>query len=122
LDNKQEQNSHEIVEKAKCYIMEHLADDLSVSDIASYLYVSPNYLSKLFKRTTGEGCNEYIIKKRIEKAKLLLETTNIKTCKIAEMVGYKDTNYFSMAVKKNTGMSPKMYREACQKNANRSSL
>lgn len=122
LDNKQEQNSHEIVEKSKCYVMEHLSDDLSVSDIASYLYVSPNYLSKLFKRTTGEGCNEYIIKKRIEKAKLLLETTSIKTSKIAEMVGYKDTNYFSMAFKKNTGMSPRMYREACQKNVNRISL
>lgn len=118
LDNKEEQNSHEIVERAKFYIMEHMSDNLSVSDIASYLYVSPNYLSKLFKRTTGEGCNEYIIRKRIEKAKLLLQTTSIKTSKIAEMVGYKDTNYFSMAVKKNTGMSPKMYREACQKNAN----
>lgn len=115
LGNKEDQNVHEIVDKAKRYIMEHLPDDLSVSEIASFLYITPNYLSRLFKKVTGEGCNEYIVRKRIEKAKLLLETTNLKTGKIAMLVGYRDTNYFSLAVKKNTGMSPKKYREEYQK-------
>lgn len=116
LGSKEDQNVHEIVDKAKRYIMDHLPDGLSVSDIASFLYVTPNYLSRLFKKVTGEGCNEYIVRKRIEKAKLLLEATNLKTSKIAALVGYNDTNYFSLAVKKNTGMSPKKYREEFQKN------
>ena len=52
---------------------------------------------------------------RIEKAKSLLETTSLKTGKIAMMVGYRDTNYFSLAFKKHTGKSPTKYREEMQK-------
>jgi two-component system response regulator YesN len=81
------------------------------------LFISPNYLSRLFKKATGEGFNEYIVRKRIEKAKLLLETTNLKTNQIAILVGYRDTNYFSLAIKKSTGMCPKNFRDICQKNA-----
>ncbi len=116
LGSRDDKCFYEIVDKAKRYIAMHLPDDLSVSDIASSLYVTPNYLSRLFKKATGEGCNEYIVRKRIERAKLLLETTNFKTSRIALMVGYRDTNYFSLAVKKNTGMSPKKYREVCKLN------
>ena len=55
-----------------------------------------------------------LLGKRIEKAKSLLETTSIKTGKIAMMVGYRDTNYFSLAFKKHTGKSPTKYREEMQ--------
>lgn len=115
LENKEDQSVDELVEKAKHYIKEHLSEELSLPDIASYLYISPNYLSRLFKKVIGEGCNQYIVRKRIEKAKLLLETTNLKTCKIAFLVGYRDTNYFSLAIKKSTGLSPVRYREMNQK-------
>ena len=108
---KEEESVHEIVDKAKYYISEHLTEELTVSNIAASLYITPNYFSRLFKRVTKEGCNEYIVRKRIEKAKSLLETTSLKTGKIAMMVGYRDTNYFSLAFKKHTGKSPTKYRE-----------
>jgi len=108
--------SYEFIEKAKNYINDHLSDDLSMTDIASYIHISPNYLSRLFKKTTGEGCYEFVIRKRMDKAKLLLETTNLKPQKIAAIVGYNDTNYFSLAVKKSTGMSPLKYRAKFQNN------
>lgn len=111
----EDQNAHEIVTKAKHYIDIHLTENLSVSDVAAFLYITPNYFSRLFKRVMKEGCNEYIIRKRIETAKSLLETTSIKTGKIAMMVGYRDTNYFSLAFKKHTGKSPTKYREDMQK-------
>lgn len=101
---------HEIVSKAKYFVNQHLADDLSVSSIAESQFVSPNYFSRLFKRVTGEGCNEYIVRKRMEKASMLLETTNFNTGKIAKMVGYHDSNYFSITFKKHFGMSPTYYR------------
>lgn len=110
----EEENVHDIIRKAKHYIDEHLTEDLSVSSIAASLYITPNYFSRLFKRVTKEGCNEYIVRKRIEKAKSLLETTSMKTGKIAMMVGYRDTNYFSLAFKKHTGKSPTKYREEIQ--------
>lgn len=109
------QEQHEIVTQAKRYIDEHLESELSVARLAEMFYVSANYFSRLFKKVTGEGCNEYIVKKRIEKSKILLETTTIKAGKIALMVGYNDTNYFSLAFKKHTGMSPTKYREMVQK-------
>ena len=109
-----EENVHYIISNAKHYIDEHLAEDISVSSLAANLYITPNYFSRLFKRITGEGCNEYIVRKRIEKAKSLLETTSIKSGKIAMMVGYRDTNYFSLAFKKHTGKSPTKYREEMQ--------
>ena len=103
--------SHEIIGKAKSYIKEHLNEEISVYSIAEMLYLTPTYFSKLFKNSTREGCNSYIIRKRMEKAKSLLETTSMKTGKISALVGYKDTNYFSLAFKKQTGMSPTEFRE-----------
>lgn len=104
-----EQNDN--IMKAKRYIDEHLETDLSVSELSEKFSISPNYFSRLFKKVVGESCNEYIVKKRMEKSKLLLETTTIKTGKIALMVGYNDANYFSLAFRKNVGMSPTKYRE-----------
>lgn len=104
-------SSHEIISKSINYIENHLSEELSVAALASELCVTPNYFSRLFKRVMGEGCNEYIIKKRIERAQVLLATTNIKIAVIAEDVGYHDTNYFSLAFKKNTGKNPSQYRE-----------
>ena len=117
LDSRDDQNVDQIVEKAKQFIVEHLSEDLSLPKIASMLYISPNYLSRLFKKATSEGFNEYIVRKRIEKAKLLLETTSLKTNQIAALVGYRDTNYFSLPVRKSLGASPKKYRETYQKSS-----
>lgn len=111
LIRQDDENIHELVTAAKRYIKENLSGNLSVSSIAEKLYITPNYFSKLFKKETGEGCNDYIIRKRMSKAKSLLETTNIKTGEIAIMVGYSDVNYFSLAFKKYTGVSPTEYRK-----------
>ncbi|PWJ49488.1 response regulator transcription factor [Faecalicatena contorta] len=108
-------DGHELVLQVKRYINEHLTDDITVAGIAQYFYLSPNYFSRLFKRVTNEGCNEYIVRKRIEKAKYILAATNMKIGKIAGDVGYRDSNYFSLAFKKQTGMSPQQYRESVRK-------
>lgn len=115
LFQKEETEQNEIIARARRYIDEHLDGDLSVTNLADQFFVSPNYFSRLFKRVMQEGCNEYVVKKRIEKSRYLLETTTIKAGKIAAMVGYHDTNYFSLAFKKHTGMSPTRYRETAQK-------
>lgn len=108
---KERDSMHDIISKVRKYIDEHLEEELSVASLASRFYITPNYFSKLFKKVMGEGCNEYIVRKRIEKARFLLETTNFRNGKIAMMVGYRDINYFSLAFKKHTGYSPTSYRE-----------
>lgn len=111
LFGQEENNTHELITNAKKYIKNNLNKELTVTNISAMLYVNSSYFSRLFKKVTGEGCNEYVVRKRIERAKSLLESTDEKTGKIAGMVGYRDINYFSLAFKKNTGMSPTEYRE-----------
>jgi two-component system response regulator YesN len=102
---------HEIIEAATEYINLKLTEDLTVFTLAEQFHIARNYFSRLFKKEMGEGCNEYITRKRIEKAKQLLAASRYKTYEIAEKVGYHDTNYFSLAFKKNTGLSPKEFRD-----------
>lgn len=111
LLTKERGDEYEVIRNVKKLIQNDLVGDLSVAGLGVLVHVTPNYLSRIFKRQTGEGCNEYIVRKRIEKAKSLLETTLMKTSEIAGMVGYHDINYFSLAFKKQTGMSPTKYRE-----------
>lgn len=106
--------SHLLVEQAKTYINSHLAEELSVTSISEQLFVSISYFSRLFKLETGEGCNEYIVRMRMEKAKTLLETTTLRVGAVAAMAGYKDMNYFSLAYKKFAGCPPSEYREKYQ--------
>ena len=105
-----ENEINKMVADARDYIDQHLSDNMSVSDIAARFFVSPNYFSRLFKKHMGEGCNDYIVRKRMEKAKNLLTATDLSAGRIATMVGYTDTNYFSLAFKKHCGMSPTAYR------------
>lgn len=102
---------HEIVQAATEYINQHFSEDLTVFTLAEQFHVARNYFSRLFKKEMGEGCNEYITRKRIEKAKQLLSDSRLRTYEIAEQIGYHDTNYFSLAFKKNTGLSPKEFRD-----------
>lgn len=111
---KESKTEHEIIRKVKKSIQENLKSEITVASLAAEVYVSPNYLSRLFKRMTGEGCNEYIINKRIEMAKVLLADTSLKAGEIAVMVGYHDINYFSMAFKKCCNVSPIAYRRNIQ--------
>ncbi len=111
LLTKERGDEYELIRKVKKLIQNDLSGDLSITSLGDKVYVTPNYLSRIFKRMTGEGCNEYIVKKRIEKAKFLLETTSLKAGEIAVMIGYHDINYFSLAFKKQTGVSPTRYRE-----------
>jgi two-component system response regulator YesN len=117
LFDQKKNNSYELISLAKQYVMDHLSEDLSVASVAEHFYITPNYFSRLFKRVAGECCNDYIVRQRMERAKIMLKTTEYKTGKIAYLIGYRDTNYFSLAFKKQVGVSPTEYRQRFVKNA-----
>ena len=79
------------------------------------MHVSPNYLSSLFTRETGQSFKEHLIQIRMNKAKELLLTSSAKVQEIALAVGYTDTHYFSYSTKRYFGLSPRQIREAAQK-------
>ena len=84
---------------------------LSVENMAKTLYLNPIYFSRIFKEKTGMSPKRYILKKRIERAKYLLENTDFAIGEISNSVGYEDALYFSRIFKKAEGCSPKEYRE-----------
>lgn len=105
-------NNHNLVEKAKEYINEHYSEsDLSVDRLCSYLNVSPNYFSTLFRKTTGLTFVTYLTNLRMEQAKKLLDNTDEKAYIIAGMIGIDEPNYFSYVFKKAYGISPSKYRQ-----------
>ncbi|MFY0758775.1 response regulator transcription factor [Metabacillus dongyingensis] len=100
-----------VVEKAKVYILSHFHRDLKASEVANEIHITPNYFSMIFKKEFGQSFNEYLNELRIEKAKRLLTETSDRIFEIAEEVGYKEYKYFVQVFRKNTGMSPTVYRE-----------
>lgn len=97
-----------IVEKAVKYIQKHYADNLSLSDVAKYCFVSDEHLSRKFKKETGFGFNEFVNIYRLRKADLWLRNDpKAKISEIATNCGFNDSNYFSKVYKKVYKISPK---------------
>lgn len=93
------------------YITKHYNENITLKSLSEIVYVTPNYLSKVFKEEIGENFVEWLNKFRIEKAKELLKSGNYKTYEIAEKVGYSDYKYFSYNFKKYTGENTRHYME-----------
>lgn len=100
----------EFVKKAMEYINKNYFKNLTVQDVAENIYLTPNYLSNIFKQETGKTVLEYITKTKIQFAQEFLKDPDLKTSEVAEMVGYKDPKYFSQLFKKYTGLTPSGYR------------
>lgn len=99
------------------YIEKNYYDfDLNLNVICSYLCISTSHFSTIFKNYTGDTFMEVLIRTRMNKAKELLENTNLKNYEISEMIGFRDPHYFSIAFKKATGKSPKEYAKEKRKN------
>jgi AraC-like DNA-binding protein len=91
------------------YIDECYYEPLSRESVAQDFYVSPNYLSHLFKKN-GSGFNEYLNHTRLEHAKNLLKGYDLKIKELAHACGYEDSNYFCRLFRKMTERSPSDYR------------
>ncbi len=110
FSKKYNQKNIKNIQKIKEVIDSQYMKNLGVIDIAGEVYLSPNYISMVFKQETGESITEYLTKVRIEKAKQLLRSTDCKILEISELVGYENPNYFSTVFKKYTGVYPQKYR------------
>jgi two-component system, response regulator YesN len=98
------------IQIAKTYIRENFYRQLELDDIANQVYLSPAYFGMLFKKETGMTFTNYILEKRMQKAKEYLQDLKYSINEIAGMVGYKDTKYFSRQFKKYVGINPAQYR------------
>ena len=104
----------EIAELIEKYISSHLHEELSVEAICKHFFISKNSLYKTFRAHYDCTVTDYIIKKRIQKAKELLEKTDISVYMIAENTGIRNYTYFCRLFKQKEGLSPMQYRRMKQ--------
>lgn len=110
----QKRHINKIILNAMKYIDNNYSSEIALEDIAREVAVTPNYFSRLFKEETGENYIEYLTKVRINKAKQLMENTNISIKEICYMIGYNDPNYFSRLFKKIEKISPTDYMNSIE--------
>ena len=100
-------SSSMLIEDCVKYIKKNFMHPLNLSDAAKLYSVSPEHLSRLFKRETGFGFNEFITLVRLQRAEAMLKNENGKTIsEIAYACGFNDSNYFSDKFKKAYGTVP----------------
>lgn len=96
----------ELVQQAEIYVEDHLDQPLSVNDVADALFVSANYLSRLFKNKHGLSLKQYIVNRKMEAAQILLKTTSLPIGTVASKMGYDNFSHFSQVYRKTMGVSP----------------
>ncbi|WP_066891551.1 AraC family transcriptional regulator [Clostridium nigeriense] len=99
-----------IVETITKYLNENYTQDISLYTLSKNMYLSPVYISKIFKEIMGDSPINYLIQIRLTKAKDLLKDSELSIKTIAKMVGYNDPYYFSKLYKKYYGISPNKVR------------
>ena len=98
------------VRRAVEYMSERLQEELSLESIANELSMSAFHFAHLFKRTTGLSPYRYVIELRLERAKHLLESTDLPISEIAQQVGYCNNGHFAVAFRRATGVTPRDFR------------
>ena len=89
-------------------------EDIQVEQLAAKLYLSPGYLSMVFKKEAGENIKQYIRNVRMEKAEELLVSTQMSVREVGERTGFKNMSYFSKCFRQQYGESPESYRRKKQ--------
>lgn len=92
------------------YIHEHVATKLTVTYLARMIYITPDYLSKLFHKEVGISISDFIQMQKIDAAKALLEFDEMKITDVAALLSYCNHGYFTNVFKKHTGQTPMEYR------------
>ena len=109
-DSKRRQNA--MIANLNEYIENNLDKDLSLDNLAEHVYLNRTYLSRAYKKITGENLSVFINNARINEAKKFLKESNKKVQDISNSVGFGSVTYFIRTFKESTGMTPHEYRES----------
>ncbi len=99
-----------VITRAKQFIEDHYAEEISLGQVAAAVHTSLFYFCKIFKRHTGINFTEYVSRIRTEKAKSLLLNPNLRVSEIAYEIGFQSLTHFNRVFKKIVGESPTAYR------------
>jgi AraC-like DNA-binding protein len=106
----------ELMQSAIQFIFNNYEREISITDIAKYVFLSPSYFTRAFKEDTGLSPIQYLLNIRIKRACELLAETDFKVGDIAHSVGFSNQQRFNDIFKKQTKMTPMQYRNSSKKN------
>ncbi len=99
------------IRQVKEYIDNHLTETISLSQVARSVFLSPSYLSRLFREQTNESFSEYVTRRKMEVARSLLESGEKKIYEVAIAVGYADPAYFGRVFRQYFNVTPTNYKK-----------
>lgn len=111
LQQTSQSTQNQSIAVVKRYIDEHYASPITLEHLADMVHFNAAYLGILFKKCEGIGISDYIVQKRIEKAKAMLRSREKSIAQISNEVGYKDVRYFSKLFFQRMGIKPSEYRK-----------
>lgn len=106
----QDNSESPVIRKAKEYIQQHQAEDITLGSVARAVSTSSYYFCKLFKKATNLNFTDYVSRVRIEKAKNLLLNPNLRISEIAYEVGFQSLTHFNRVFKRIVGQPPTEFR------------
>ena len=104
----------EIINRIRHIVERDYGQALSLDSLAELVFLSPNYLSTMFKETTGKTLLEYVTEVRMKNACRMLAQSSIKIHEVAKQVGYESPSYFGSVFLRRTGLTPNQYRVRAQ--------
>jgi two-component system response regulator YesN len=113
-ENNKSRNA-QLVNAIKLMIKDRYSEALTVTQIASAVYLSPKQANSIFRKAMGCSIFDYVVSVRMENAKELLKKTDEKVISVAERVGYSNKSHFALIFKRYTGMTPAQYKTAPNK-------
>ncbi len=93
------------------YIDTHLGEDLALENIAAASAMSPFRFARAFRIATGQSPRQYVITRRVDRAKEMLRRTNRDLADIANFVGFSTQSHFTVMFRRHCGVTPKRYRD-----------
>ncbi len=105
-----ENNMQKVIGQLKNYIQEHYMEPISLDQAAEYVFLSPVYISRMFKQETGENFTDYLTSMRMRAARALLMRPDIRVCDVGVRTGYPNPRYFYRVFKRMNGLTPGEYR------------
>lgn len=98
------------------YLEENMDRMISRHEAAKYVFLNEDYFSRVFRKETGMGYKEYVLKQKVEYAEKLLKNTDMPVVMVASKVGYENYTNFTQMFRKVTGITPTDYRKMYQRN------
>jgi AraC family transcriptional regulator len=93
------------------YIEEHLAEDLSLSQLASATGISSSHFKTLFRESSGVPLHQYVIQRRLDRAKDLLMAGTLSIAEIALETGFSHQSHLARHLRRSSGLSPRAMRQ-----------